>query len=49
MDNNCFEVSSKSDPADSIILCGCPFAVSSGDAAQSWISAILTFKNGCGD
>lgn len=49
MDNNCFEVSSKSDPADSIILCGCPFAVSSGDAAQSWISAILKFKNGCVD
>lgn len=29
------------------MLCGCPFAPSSGDTARTWIQAILKFRNNC--
>lgn len=47
LDSNCFEVKSKNDPQDSLVLCGCPFEPSSKDAAITWIKEIMKFRDFC--
>lgn len=47
LDTNCFEVKSKNDVKDSLVLCGCPFEPSSKDTAVNWIREILKFRDAC--
>jgi len=47
MDTNCFEVKSKNDAKDSLVLCSCPFEPSSKDIAVTWIKEILKFRDAC--
>jgi hypothetical protein len=47
MDSNCFEVKSKNDVRDTLILCGCPFEPSSKDAAITWTKEIMKFRDYC--
>jgi len=47
LDSNCFEVYSRNDVKDPLVLCGCPFETSSKDAAVSWIKEIQKFRDNC--
>jgi len=47
LDTNCFEVKSKNDVKDALVLCGCPFEPSSRDAAVTWVKEILKFRDNC--
>lgn len=47
LDSNCFEVRSKNDAKDILVLCGCPFEPSSKDAAVTWTKEILKFRDAC--
>lgn len=47
LDSNCFEVKSTNDPADALVLCGCPFEPSSKDAAINWLKEIMKFRDFC--
>lgn len=47
LDTNCFEVKSKYDAKDTLVLCGCPFEPSSKDSAINWIKEIVKFRDNC--
>lgn len=47
LDTNCFEVKSKNDAKDALVLCGCPFEASSRDSAVNWVKEILKFRDNC--
>jgi len=44
LDSNCFEVKSKNEVTDVLVLCGCPFAPNSGTVVDKWLKDIHTFK-----
>lgn len=46
-DSNCFEVTSRNEVSDVLVLCGCPFSPGAGMKAEEWISEIDKFKNKC--
>jgi len=45
LDSNCFEVKSKNDVKDGLVLCGCPFEPSSKDVSTAWIKEIVKFRD----
>ena len=47
LDSNCFEVKSKFELKDALVLYGCPFEPSSKDAAASWVREITKFRDNC--
>lgn len=47
LDSNCFEVRSKNDKRDSLVLCGCPFEPNSKENTLSWQKDILKFRDAC--
>lgn len=47
LDSNCFEIKSKNDLKDSLVLCGCPFEPSSKDASTKWVKEIIKFRDSC--
>lgn len=47
-DSNCFEVKSKNEKSDNLVLCGCPFAANAGLAAETWMKEIDKFHFACG-
>jgi len=47
LDNNCFEVKSKNDMADSLVLCGCPFEPKAKELSINWVKEILKFRDNC--
>jgi len=49
LDTNCFEVKTKNDLKDNLVLCGCPFEPSSRDAAVIWTTEIIKFRDNCPD
>jgi len=49
LDTNCFEVKSKNDMIDTLVLCGCPFEASSKDSSVGWIKEIIKFRDNCPD
>lgn len=49
MDSNCFEINSKNDLSDKLILCACPFSPNSGTIVTNWFDALNKFKNSCTD
>jgi hypothetical protein len=46
-DSNCFEVKSKNEVGDVLVLCGCPFTPGAGTVASTWMAEIDKFKNKC--
>jgi len=47
LDSNCFEVKSKFDVKDALVLCGCPFEPASKATAASWVREITKFRDNC--
>lgn len=47
MDSNCFEVKSRNEVSDVLVLCGCPFTPGAGTVAQTWMVEIDKFKMKC--